>query len=107
MGALRRWLSASYERSAYLICAPGGYGKTRAAVELCQRAQADGWQVLVAANSADLSLGNVLENCEESSDQGTLVFMDYADRWPRTDTLQLIRKLYSWTGKVRLLIASR
>lgn len=105
--ALNRWLGASYERSAYLICAPGGYGKTRAAVELCQRAQADGWQVLVAVNSADLALGSVLENYKESHDLGALVFMDYADRWPRADFLQLIRSLYSRTGKVRLLIASR
>lgn len=82
--ALSGWLEDGSRFGALLMSAPGGYGKTRLGIEVCRRAAAAGWRVLLAGNSLDLSMfedGQALEHHGQPV-RGTLVFVDYADRWP-------------------------
>ena len=47
------WLEGDPIRAALLVTGPGGQGKTRLALEAARRAQAAGWQVLVARHQLD------------------------------------------------------
>ena len=107
--ALSGWLEDKHQLGALLVSAPGGYGKTRLGIEVCRRAAAAGWHVLLAGNSLDLSMfedGQAPERSQQPT-RGTLVFLDYADRWPQDDTEDLIRELARHTTPVRLLLAAR
>ncbi|MCU1645428.1 MAG: repeat-containing protein [Nocardia sp.] len=105
---LTEWLTEPSSLSACLVSAPGGYGKTRLAWQICRDAERAGWRTAVARNSSDLPAltpndsGVTLPPTEQ-----TLVFLDYADRWSRSDLQDLALGLSRLPGKTRLLLTAR
>lgn len=104
---LTRWLTEPGARSACLISAPGGYGKTRLAWQICRDAELAGWRTVVATNSADLPAPTVSEADSFIHTEQILVFLDYADRWSRSDLQDLATGLAQLPGRTRLLLTSR
>jgi tetratricopeptide (TPR) repeat protein len=91
--ALAEWLDSAEARAVRLVTGPGGQGKTRLALEVARRAQADGWHVLIVRHRLD---GGVIGPASEvhagRGDAGVLVLVDYADRWPHDDLIRLFER---------------
>lgn len=108
------WLEGEPIRSALLVTGPGGQGKTRLALEASRRAQAAGWQVLVARHQLDgARIGSAAEATQRAGGRPArvLVLVDYADRWPDTALTALFdRSELSASrrgGRVRVLMLAR
>ena len=91
---LAEWLAGDPPRAALLVTGPGGQGKTRLALEAARRAQAAGWQVLVARHELDgARIGPAAEAVYRADKPArVLVLVDYADRWPDTDLQALFER---------------
>ncbi|MFE1444626.1 trypsin-like peptidase domain-containing protein [Streptomyces sp. NPDC058739] len=104
---LQDWLASPEPLEARLVVGPGGYGKTRLAAELHQRALAMGWITgMVQADQADrLPIEPMarLGSCELP----LLLIVDYAETRP--DVVQhLLRTVSTEAGHtVRLLMLAR
>ncbi|MEV3988834.1 tetratricopeptide repeat protein [Streptomyces sp. NPDC049837] len=87
LASLRRWRDDGARLAVRWLHAPGGQGKTRLAERFAEEAAGDGWLVVTAAHgpgtvlpppgSQDLRAG-----AGAGPEPGTLLIVDYADRWP-------------------------
>jgi tetratricopeptide (TPR) repeat protein len=108
---LLSWLRLPPQRAVRLITAPGGRGKTRLGLHVCRRAELAGWHVLEARHKLDggtlepLSLR--VESTPAQAAKGTLVLLDYADRWPLDDLIDLFSMLSRKPGPLRVLLLAR
>ncbi|GID90842.1 hypothetical protein Adi01nite_02540 [Amorphoplanes digitatis] len=102
---VRDWLAGRPVRAAFLLSGPAGSGKTRLALRLCRDAAALGWRVRVAPHPADPAPEDA--GPQDRDPVGTLVFADYADRWPLSELQRLMSAAAGRPGRVRLLLVSR
>lgn len=108
----RSWLASERRRAARLVTGPGGQGKSRLALQVAREAAAAaGWQVLVARHILDGGLLAVDGAPDPvpvpDRPAGVLVLVDYADRWPPEDLLQLLTRPEAAQGRVRMLLLGR
>jgi tetratricopeptide (TPR) repeat protein len=82
--------------SVRLIHAPGGQGKSRLAAHLA-RNHAAGWQVWRARLPLPSALSGAGQHIDSSA-EGLLVIVDYADRWPLSSLRALIADLRVMMG---------
>ncbi|MCS7477881.1 tetratricopeptide repeat protein [Umezawaea endophytica] len=84
---LARWRDADPGAQGLLLHGPGGQGKTRLAAEFAQRSARLGWEVVAARHGVGKRVAAADE--PKADEVGTLVVVDYAERWPTTDLLRL------------------
>lgn len=107
--SLRRWRDdASCPGTAVrLVHGPGGQGKSRLAAQVARLWSADGWDVLVAHHRRAHSEPAVESVPSAAGGPGTLVVVDYAERWDTSDLLALLRDLDGSGNPVRVLLLAR
>jgi hypothetical protein len=114
---LAAWLDGAAPSAARLVTGLGGAGKTRLALQVARDAQDRGWFALTARHRLD---GGTLiqaarggcsgaESVTLDRCAGVLLLVDYADRWPLSDLLELLEdpRLHSLRGRVRVLLLAR
>ncbi len=106
---LRHWRDdASCPGTAVrLVHGPGGQGKSRLAAQVALLWSADGWDVLVAHHRRDHSEPSAESVHPVAGALGTLVVVDYAERWDTSDLLALLRDLGGSVTPVRVLLLAR
>lgn len=102
---LRHWRDRGAGSFAIrLLHGPAGQGKTRLAHRFAEVSRAEGWQVLRAlrdpGSSAQASRIPVGRNRR-------LIIVDYADRWPCTDLIELLQNPNLSAGETRVLLLAR
>jgi tetratricopeptide (TPR) repeat protein len=113
---LEAWLEGDAVSAAHLVTGRGGQGKTRLALQVARDAQDRDWVVLSARHRFDG--GTLVQAARGGADAeslhldrcaGVLLLVDYADRWPRADLLQLLEdpRLHTASGQVRVLLLAR
>lgn len=103
---LIQWaLSTDYPIAIKLLTGVGGTGKTRLALELCNRLQTQGWQVGFLAN--DDRIANIVSSLIGSKQQICLV-IDYAET-RQSQLLELIKafKSKNLSVPIRILLLAR
>jgi predicted nucleic acid-binding Zn-ribbon protein len=108
----REWLASEPACAARLVTAPGGQGKTRLALQVARDAATEGWRVILARHQGDGGLlGEAAAEVVPAAAQpvGTLVVVDYADRWPREDLQDLLTRHppTAGAGPARVLLLGR
>ncbi|WP_051969485.1 tetratricopeptide repeat protein [Kitasatospora azatica] len=90
-----------------LLHGPGGQGKTRLAAHFAELSRAAGWVVLQAVARA--KRGRQPETSALPSGRGTLLVVDYAERWSATALDDLLEDAlgYESSGPVRVLLLAR
>lgn len=107
------WLDTDASSAARLITGAGGQGKTRFSIHLGRLAANTGWIVLFGRHKMDGALLPVDSEEPDTTLDGdcsasrTLVIIDYAERWPRNDLLELFRRVDVGGGRVRFLLLAR
>lgn len=109
------WLEAWRDRrggsrlSVVLIHGEGGSGKTRLARQFAQATGQGRWAVWQAAYEPAGSAEPLPERLTAGRDRGALLLVDYAERWPMAQLLDLVRhsRLASPDTPVRLLLLAR
>jgi hypothetical protein len=88
---LLRWRDRTDSSFAVLLLhGPGGQGKTRLAARFAATSRTDGWRVLRATRDLWMVPGQRGEVPRlTGAVRGTIVMIDYADRWPVADLLRL------------------
>ncbi|MFG1888117.1 hypothetical protein ACGFIR_09640 [Micromonospora sp. NPDC049051] len=99
------WLDDDAPRGALLLAGPAGAGKTRLALQTCRVAAGRNWRVLVAGSAIELDDHEHVS--EPSAPAGTLVLVDYADRWTRSGLQELTQRALTSPAPVRLLLVAR
>ncbi|PVZ08240.1 tetratricopeptide repeat protein [Actinomycetospora cinnamomea] len=113
VGAAKQWLKSEDKHSARLLTGAGGQGKTRFAIHLARLAADEGWATLFARHKLDGGLLAPRAQDESTTERddcdtlATLVVIDYAERWPRDDLLELLSRVDTRGGKVRFLLLGR
>lgn len=106
----QNWLHAPARRAVHLITGPGGLGKSRFAFYVGRLAAKNGWRVLVARRevgsneSASHTDGPAVNS---GPSVGTLILIDYADRWDQSDLLTAIARPIAAQTPVRFLLMAR
>ena len=96
---MRRWCEGEDAVLVRLICAAGGMGKTRLAIELCRQMRARSWR------AGFLKAGSGVAGLIES-DRPVLAAIDYAES--RTDLREMLGGLVGRRPhKMRLLLLAR
>ncbi|MEH0986150.1 tetratricopeptide repeat protein [Micromonospora sp. CPCC 205556] len=108
--SLEQWLTgvgATPDRSALLIHAAGGQGKTRLADRFAATARTNGWAVLRAHRDPGAPEPTTAAGPPRGP-AGLLVVVDYGDRWPAADLRALFTdpRLHR-DGPVRVLVLAR
>ncbi|MGW1073111.1 tetratricopeptide repeat protein [Streptomyces sp. NPDC002537] len=111
LASLRQWRDDGPRLAVRWLHAPGGQGKTRLADRFAEETADDGWQVVTAAHGP----GTVLpppgsQDLGPASGAGTLLVVDYADRWPLSHLLWLLSNalLHRSDGRrARVLLLAR
>src|SRR5215470_6214558 len=107
----QQWLVSDHRRAARLVTGQGGQGKTRLALRVAREAAAQGWQVFLARHALDGGLidADTAPAPAPIPDKpaGVLVLIDYADRWPPEDLLELLTRPEASRGRVRMLLLGR
>ncbi|MER7485603.1 tetratricopeptide repeat protein [Streptomyces sp. NPDC126497] len=106
--SLRRWRDddSGPGPAVRLVHGPGGQGKSRLAAQAARLWSADGWSVLAARHRRDLSASAVGAEPVAGA-RGTLVVVDYAERWDLPDLVTLLKDLHVPGVLVRVLLLSR
>ncbi|MFH9690912.1 hypothetical protein ACH4LE_32165 [Streptomyces sp. NPDC017413] len=109
LAALRRWRDEGPQLAVRWLHAPGGQGKTRLADHFARESADDGWQVVTATHGP----GSVIpppgsQDLGVAAD-GTLLVVDYADRWPLSHLLWLFSNALLHRPEVpaRILLLAR
>ena len=75
-----------------LVHGPGGQGKTRLATQFAHQTAEAGWTVALARHRSDPTRpSSHLDPQQLAALEGLLVVVDYAERWPRSDLLDLFQ----------------
>ena len=102
------WMATPAALSAWLVHAAGGQGKTRLAAHVAKGCADAGWAVWRVLHEATFSGGYRMEM---PAGGGLLAVVDYADRWPVSHLLDLIRHMTGMnlqTGlRIRVLLLAR
>lgn len=111
LAVLHAWreLGDDPQASAFLIDGDGGSGKTRLARQFAMLSAKDSWAVWEASYEQAASLTPLPESLTGRRQRGTLVLIDYADRWPAAQLFALARHLVMASGEqpIRRLLLSR
>ncbi|MFD6756118.1 MULTISPECIES: tetratricopeptide repeat protein [Micromonospora] len=101
---IRTWRNGPEQRSAWLIHAAGGQGKTRLAARAGEEAAMQGWTVGYARHHDDSPIGG---DPVPAGDVPLLLIVDYAERWPQSDLHKLLRYYAVQDGPLRILLLAR
>ncbi|MFF2348265.1 tetratricopeptide repeat protein [Kitasatospora sp. NPDC058115] len=112
LARLAAWRDSGEPVSALLLHGAGGQGKTRLATEFARRSHALGWRVLQARHASDPADGpqrgpGRLDGAPVPGGTGTLLVVDYADRWPAADLLELCADATRQPDRTRVLLVAR
>ncbi|MEV4975034.1 hypothetical protein [Streptomyces scopuliridis] len=89
LAALRRWRDEGPLLAVRWLHAPGGQGKTRLADRFARESADDGWQVVTATHGPGSVIPPPGSQDLGAAADGTLLVVDYADRWPLSHLLWL------------------
>ncbi|MFF4450126.1 tetratricopeptide repeat protein [Streptomyces sp. NPDC001502] len=107
---LAAWRDSDDSVSVLLLHGSGGQGKTRLATQFAQVSRDLGWQALQARHAADPVTGPALMPGglvgEPDDGAGVLMFVDYAERWPTADLLELCADA-ARQDRARVLLGAR
>ncbi|MFE5796873.1 tetratricopeptide repeat protein [Streptomyces sp. NPDC056503] len=103
---LAAWRDGEEPVAALLLHGVGGQGKSRLAAEFARGSAERGWRVLQARH-ASLPDGGHPRGVGGSGGAGTLLVVDYADRWPAADLLALCADATRQPDRARVLLISR
>lgn len=109
LDALTRWRDAPAAPLAVrLLHGPGGQGKTRLATRFAELSHAAGWTMWQGV-SDQAEYGPSPVPVAPDGGPGTLLVVDYAERWPVLDLRRLLRDplLRRGTAPVRVLLLAR
>ncbi|MFJ4777919.1 tetratricopeptide repeat protein [Streptomyces sp. NPDC088762] len=109
---LSAWRDSDEAVSALLLHGVGGQGKSRLAAEFARVSRDLGWRVLQARHASDPApgpgRGGGQLGTEPSADStGTLLIVDYAERWPAADLLGLCADATRQPHRARVLLIAR
>lgn len=108
---LAAWRDSSDPVSVLLLHGSGGQGKTRLATQFAQVSRDLGWQALQARHASDPAVGPTLApggtDDEPANRAGVLMLVDYAERWPTSDLLELCADATRQAGRARVLLIAR
>ncbi|MET9759952.1 tetratricopeptide repeat protein [Streptomyces sp. NPDC006372] len=107
---LAAWRDSSDPVSVLLLHGSGGQGKTRLAAQVAQASRDLGWQALQARHSSDPDVGPAQSpgGADEPANRaGVLMLVDYAERWPTSDLLELCADATRQAGRARVLLIAR
>ncbi|ORT55591.1 tetratricopeptide repeat protein [Streptomyces sp. CB03238] len=95
LASLRRWRDEGPPLAVRWLHAPGGQGKTRLAERFAAEAAGAGWQVVTATHGPGTVLPppgsqDLRASATATAGPGTLLIVDYADRWPLSHLLWLL-----------------
>ncbi|MFF8774032.1 tetratricopeptide repeat protein [Kitasatospora sp. NPDC015120] len=112
LARLAAWRDSGEPVSALLLHGVGGQGKTRLATEFARRSRTLGWRVLQARHASDPADGpprgpGRLDGEPVPGGTGTLLVVDYADRWPAADLLELCADATRQPDRTRVLLVAR
>jgi hypothetical protein len=115
LAALADWRDRGADGvSVLLVHGPGGQGKTRLARRFAGECAREGWRVWQARRQMDEDvLGSPDDQATadpagpEENARGTLVLVDYSERWSRAELARLLRDPLLRDGPVRLLLIAR
>ena len=99
------WLTSAAPAAYRLITGSGGEGKTRLAHEFAAR-HADQWAVALPRHRLHQSVGMFEAPQLTAADGGLLLVVDYAERWPVSDLLDLLN-VHSRIERLRVLFLAR
>ncbi|MFD9075777.1 hypothetical protein [Streptomyces lasiicapitis] len=108
LARLAAWRDGPDQVSALLVHGPGGQGKSRIAAQFARSSHTDGWRVLQARHAtAGLLSPSVPITGRADGGTGVLMVVDYAERWPTADLIELLLDAVRQGGRVRVLLVAR
>ena len=102
LAGLQAWCQDGAPRGVRLVTGPGGVGKTRLSVELCDRLQQRGWRCVRVGDRAEAS---ALTVARQGWSDRLLLVVDYAET--RVELPDLLRAVTADPGPVRVLLLAR
>ncbi|MER5630482.1 tetratricopeptide repeat protein [Streptomyces nitrosporeus] len=109
LAALRHWRDEGPQLAVRWLHAPGGQGKTRLADHFACESADDGWQVVTATHGPGSVIPPPGSQDLGAAADGTLLVVDYADRWPLSHLLWLFSNALLHRPEVpaRILLLAR
>ncbi|MDX3695693.1 tetratricopeptide repeat protein [Streptomyces europaeiscabiei] len=108
LAKLSAWRDQDETVSVCLLHGPGGQGKTRLARQFAEAAQTDGWRVFRATHASEqLSAPSSDAEAASTGRQGTLIVVDYSERWPASDLQELLNDALRQRVRTRVLLIAR
>jgi tetratricopeptide (TPR) repeat protein len=112
------WRSETDRVSVLLVHGPGGQGKSRLGLHFARECSVGGWQVMSGYHATDPTSAAVRPIGRERSQltanragaaaAGILMVVEYAERWPLPDLLELVADAVLQGGqRVRVLLLAR
>ncbi len=103
LDSILQFLTQGNDTRAQVICGPGGVGKTRLSIELCEGARAAGWWPIRLDRKAHVSELDSI--CQSHADTAKiLVFIDYAEAFLELDQISEAATRLASDGRHRLAI---
>lgn len=105
---LATWRDSDVSTAVLLLHGPGGQGKTRLANRFAQFSQVSGWLIAEARHVVDFR-EPIPAGTAALPDSDLLVIVDYADRWPALDLLELLadQHIRERGRRLRVLLLAR
>ncbi|KUF12948.1 hypothetical protein AT728_37960 [Streptomyces silvensis] len=108
LGRLAAWRDSPDRVSALLVHGPGGQGKSRIAAQFARGSHTENWRVLQARHATAGLLSPALPfTGRTEGDAPVLMVVDYAERWPTADLIELLLDAVRQGGRVRVLLVAR
>ncbi|MFD9903051.1 hypothetical protein [Streptomyces sp. NPDC059063] len=108
LARLTEWRDRPDRVTALLVHGPGGQGKSRMAARFAQLSHEAGWDVLQARHASDALPSSPRPIGGSASGRaGVLMVVDYAERWPTADLIELLVDAARQGGRVRVLLVAR
>lgn len=107
---LTEWAHDSPNMLFRLLHGPGGQGKTRLVTEFARRCAESGWAVVVARprpEDHESAESPAATDMPLTGPDRLLVIVDYAERWPAEDLLELVSDLQLRHERTRILLQAR
>ncbi|WP_192579648.1 tetratricopeptide repeat protein [Micromonospora sp. AMSO31t] len=101
LDSLTSWRDGGPSEAARLVHAPGGHGKTRLADRFAALSRKAGWTTTAAAPYRPGTPGRRHAGGQD------MVVIDYAERWPMQDLVDLMTALHDRSKRLRVLLLSR